>query len=123
MTMTNNGDGNGSPTDQQSKTIVQQMIAEMDPQSLIGSMMLMMKTKALEAAEPIPAETRQGFVDGRKVGNDLINNVPYAVGAAAGFPVGVVGGVHEAVCNWVHWLWHGDVPDVWQIDLTRFYYS
>jgi len=42
-----------------------------------------------KAAEHIPEDTKRGFRDGRKAGSDLIEHVPYAAGAAAGFGYGV----------------------------------
>ena len=39
--------------------------------------------------EHIPEATARGFKDGRKVGNDAVEAIPYAVGAAAGFSFGV----------------------------------
>ena len=42
-----------------------------------------------KVAKYVPTATRCGFKDGRKMGNDPIENMPYVVGAVAGFSFGV----------------------------------
>jgi hypothetical protein len=50
----------------------------------------MSKTKI---AVYIPADTKRGFDDGRKLGNRAVEKVPYGIGVGAGFGYGVVEGV------------------------------
>jgi hypothetical protein len=42
-----------------------------------------------KAARYVPTATRCGFKDGRKMGNNPIENIPYVVGVAAGVGFGV----------------------------------
>ena len=42
-----------------------------------------------KAARYVPTATRCGFKDGRKMGNNPIENIPYVVGVAAGVGLGV----------------------------------
>jgi hypothetical protein len=67
------------------------------------------KTKRVsrKIVEHVPADTKQGFADGRQAGNDLISDLPYLAGAAVGFVYGageaVVGALATPVSNVFAW--------------------
>jgi len=51
---------------------------------------------SMKVAEHIPADTKRGFSDGRKIGNNAVRALPYAAGLGVGVGFGVAESVIDA---------------------------
>jgi hypothetical protein len=79
-----------------------------------------------KAAKYVPTATRCGFKDGRKMGNNAIENLPYVVGAVTGFtfgaseaiielaakPTNALFGLGVGLGSWVHQQFREDEVEV-----------
>ena len=52
-----------------------------------------------KAARYVPTATRCGFKDGRKMGNEAVGTIPYAVGIVSGFSFGLSEAIVGAVAK------------------------
>ena len=66
------------------------------------------RTVTRKAVERVPASTKRGFRNGRQTGHDFVEDVPYGVGVAVGFTVGIGEAIVGLAASAIGWAWAGE---------------